>query len=130
MLIVCPGALRADFQRWYGLDLDDLGHSLRIRRAADLAAYIPEDGAVWPEIDPRLGWGTTKQLLANISDATSFTAWTKTKDAQRRNATWKGALQRPGMPEHRPRQRDVQAMSPEQLDRLLSMPRRAARTQN
>lgn len=130
MLIVCPGALRADFQRWYGLDLDDLGHSLRIRRAADLAAYIPEDGAVWPEIDPCLKWDTTKQLLANISDATSFAAWTKTKDAQRRNATWKGALQRPGLREHRLRQRDVQAMSPEQLDRLLSMPRRAAPTQN
>lgn len=130
MLIVCPGALRADFQRWYGLDLDDLGHSLRIRRAADLAAYIPEDGAVWPEIDPCLKWDTTKQLLANISDATSFAAWTKTKDAQRRNATWKGALQRPGLREHRLRQQDVQAMSPEQLDRLLSMPRRAAPTQD
>lgn len=130
MLVVCPGALRADFQRWYGLDLDDLGHSLRIRRAADLAAYIPEDGAIWQKLDPRLEWGTTKQLLANISDATSLVAWTKTKDAQRQNATWDGALQRPGMREHRHRQQGVQAMSPEQLDRLLSMPRRAAPNQN
>lgn len=130
MLNVCPGELRADMQRWYGLDIDEIGHSIRVRRAADLAANIPEDGAVWPALDPRMRWGTTKQLLANISDATSFTAWTKTKDAQRGHATWKGALQRPGMDRRRSRQPDVQAISPEQLDRMLRLPRIPAPKQN
>ena len=130
MLTVCPDALRADMQRWYGLDMDEIGYTIRVRRAADLAVNIPEDGAVWPRLDKRLQWGTTKQLLANISDAAGFIAWTKTSEAQHRNARWKGALDRPGIEHRRARQPGVQAMSRDRLDRLLSMPRRAAPTHN
>lgn len=96
MLSRSPDSLRADLQRYYGLDLDELGHSLRVRRAADLAAHLPDDACVWTALDPRAAWGSTRQLLADIADNTNFLAWCKTKNAQRHGATWKGRIRRPG----------------------------------
>lgn len=51
-------ALRADLQRFYGLDMDEIGHTVRVRRAADLAANLPEDALTWGRIDERATWGT------------------------------------------------------------------------
>lgn len=96
LLAVGPDALRADMQRFYNLDLDEVGHAIRVMRAADLAANLPDEARVWGRIDPRAGWGTDRQLLANIADSVSFLAWTKTRDAARRGARWKGAIPRPG----------------------------------
>lgn len=99
LLALGPDALRADMQRFYNLDLDEVGHSIRVMRAADLAANLPDEACVWGRADPRAGWGTDRQLLANIADSVSFLAWTKTGDAARRGARWKGAIPRPGLPQ-------------------------------
>nr|DAF39960.1 MAG TPA: protein of unknown function (DUF5361) [Caudoviricetes sp.] len=122
MLVKAPDSLRADFQRFYGLDLDDVGHGIRCRRAADLAAHLPPEACVWRVLDPRMEWTVTDWLLAEIADNTGFNAWTKTKDASRANARWKGRITRPGDHE-RGRRADVNVMDVDTLRRMLDMPR-------
>lgn len=50
MLRVRSDVLRADMQRFYGLDIDEIGYSIRIMRAADLAANLPHEALIWSEI--------------------------------------------------------------------------------
>ena len=90
-------ALRADFQRFYRLDFRLFENGLmQPTYAADLAAYLPENAAIWRKIDKRATWDTTQQLLANIADSTAFLAWAETSQASHKGAKWRGALQRPG----------------------------------
>ncbi|MDB1547735.1 DUF5361 domain-containing protein [Bifidobacterium adolescentis] len=117
MMEAAPDALRADLQRFYGLDMDEIGYTVRVRRAADLAANLPEDALTWGRIDERATWGTAKHLLATIADNTGFIAWTKTKAAKQRE--WRGAIERPGFP----RTANVQKLDPDNMLRILRMPR-------
>ncbi|WP_454892209.1 DUF5361 domain-containing protein [Alloscardovia omnicolens] len=96
MLAAHPDVLRADFQRFYGLNLDDLGTTLRVRRAADLAAYLPEQALIWGKLNPTAQWSTDTYLLAEIADNTDFEKWRHTKEAQVANAKWRSHIQRPG----------------------------------
>ncbi len=123
MLAKTPDTLRADFQHYYNLDLDQVGHGIRVTRAADLAAWLPDDAATWGRSTRPPNRNPTRQLLANIADNTGFLAWTKTKEAQRRGAHWKNRIPRPGMNEHR-RNDDVQRLDPETVRRRLAMPRK------
>lgn len=117
MMEAAPDALRADLQRFYGLDMDEIGHTVRVRRAADLAANLPDDALTWGRIDERATWGTTKHLLATIADNTGFLAWTKTKAAKQ--GQWRGAIERPGFPTTA----NVQKLHPDDMLRILRMPR-------
>ena len=121
MLRTAPDKLRADLQRFYGLDMDELGHSVRVRRAADLAAHLPDEACIWTAFDPRAEWDATRQLLANIADNTSFLAWCQTKDATRRGATWKNRVPRPGG--ECAKERGGHAANVDDVRTLLSMPR-------
>lgn len=121
MLNKAPDRLRADFQHFYGLDLDEVGHTIRIRRAADLAAYLPDDAVVWRALNPQAEWTTSQHLLANIADSTAFLAWTKTKDSQKKGSRWKGALPRPGFTQKKTT--TGQAMQVDDLMKALAQPR-------
>ena len=110
MLDACPDALRADMQRFYGLDL------------ADLAANLPEQALVWRRIDPRAEWDMQTLLLAQIADATGFTAWSKTKEASHRGAKWRGRIPRPWERHERVDAGRV-ALSTSEIDDILSRPR-------
>ena len=121
MLTKYPDVLRSDMQHYYGLDIDELGYSLRIRRAADLAANLPHGAQVWGMIDPRAQWTTTDYLLANIADATAFNAWTKTKDSK--HGRWRGAIPRPGQQDERKQTMTTgAAANVDELRRLLNIP--------
>ncbi|MBT1173589.1 hypothetical protein JS528_09600 [Bifidobacterium sp. MA2] len=96
MLAKSPAALRADFQRFYHLDIDQIGHGIRPMRAADLAVWLPDNARIWSQFDPRAEWDAIHQLLANIADSLAFLAWAKTPEAARKGARFKGQLQRPG----------------------------------
>ena len=122
MLDRSPDALRADFQRFYGLDLDEVGHSVRVRRAADLAARLPAEARTWQAFDPRAAWTASDWLLAAIADNTGFLAWCKTKDASRRGAKWKGRIPRPGE-RQAARSADTTAADVDVIRRMLAMPR-------
>lgn len=123
MLATSPDALRADFQRFYHLDLDEIGHTIRPLRAADLAAWLPDEARIWGQIDPRAQWDTTRHLLANIADAAAFLAWTKTKEAARKGARWKNQIQRPGTNEHPKTAITGTATTVDDLRRRLALPR-------
>lgn len=102
MLEKAPDALRADFRRFYGMDFDRIYGTHRLMYWADLAANLPETAVVWRRLDPSLAWTTTQQILANIADATNFSAWTKT-DTAYNGGTWHGAIQRPQARQQRQR---------------------------
>lgn len=116
-------ALRADFRRYYQLNFDEVGRAYSISYAADLAAWLPDDAAIWRAIDPRATWDTTQQLLANVADATAFLAWTKSKDASHKGARWKGALKRPGAKQER-KQSNTQALTAEEFNKRLAAAKR------
>lgn len=121
MLKSAPDKLRADFQRFYGLNLDDVGISIRPRRAADLAANLPENARIWRALNPQAEWTTSQHLLANIADNTSFLAWTKTKDSQKSGARWRGSLPRPGTAPRN--QTHGEAFTVDELQNRLNQPR-------
>ena len=96
MVNVASSQLRADFQRYYGLDLDEVGYSIRVRRASDLAANLPEQAQTWRAITPQAAWDTTQYLLADVADSLRFLAWAKTKEASNRGAKFTYQIPRPG----------------------------------
>ncbi|MCH9277204.1 DUF5361 domain-containing protein [Bifidobacterium amazonense] len=123
MLAKSPDALRADFQRFYNLDLDEVGHTVRPMRAADLAAWLPDDARIWGQFDPRAQWGTMRQLVANVADSVNFLAWTKTNEAARKGARWKNQIQRPGTNQTPKTTITGTATTIDDLRRRLAMPR-------
>lgn len=64
------GALRADFQRYYGIDLVDLWRGkLTPRRAWQLSEYLPPDSALNAELAGGLefrAWTLQTQLIAHL----------------------------------------------------------------
>ncbi|NYI25779.1 DUF5361 domain-containing protein [Aeriscardovia aeriphila] len=111
--------LQADFQRFYGLNLALLTHSLDVMRAANLAAHLPLDALIWRKFSKQAEWSTAEYLLANIADATAFLAWTKSKDAQLHGAKWKGQIKRPGQQTEQEKMVTAQAVSAETLARIF-----------
>lgn len=83
-------------QRFYGLDIDQIGRRIRPRRAADLAANLPDTAQTWKHVNPVNEWTSRDYLLAQIADNTSFLAWTKTKDAHKPGSRFHGYTPRPG----------------------------------
>ncbi len=122
MLIKSPDKLRADIQHYYGLNLDELGYAVRVRRMADLAANLPEQARTWAALDAKAAWDTHTYLLANAVDALNFLAWTKTRAAQKRGAKWKGQLPRPGMKQAHADD-GMQALDIDTLTTTLNQPR-------
>ena len=120
MLATAPDALEADFQRFYGLDTDLIW-------TGELAANLPRQAIIWQKINPRLAWDDQTYLLADIRDSLAFLAWTKTKEASRKGARWRGQLQRPGTVRHEATGGEVMAMDDEQLNAYLAAPRTTIR---
>jgi hypothetical protein len=61
-----PAALRADFRRFYTLDLHDLPQGMTFGQASDLAANLPPGCAAYRAAEPAASWGHTEHLLAAI----------------------------------------------------------------
>lgn len=75
-----PSELRADFQRYYNLNLDGMGNDYTVTHAAALAVNLPSDSAVLKAMYPRNGWTTTEYLLHAIEFNLRVLAWQNTKD--------------------------------------------------
>ena len=76
-----PDELRADFQQFYGLCLDDMGGSYTHAHAACLAAQLPRESRCFRAEDPSAQWGDAEYLLAAIEHGVRMLLWSKTKDA-------------------------------------------------
>ena len=123
MLVRAPDALRADLQHYYRLDLDQLGRTLRVRRAADLAANLPEQARVWARLDPALAWDARTRLLAMIADCADFVAWTRSAASQEPGARWESRISRPGDGPERKKGGDAPAsLSIGELEERLAVP--------
>lgn len=83
LLATRPDELRADFQRVYGLNIDDMGESYTVHHAAVLAAMLPSDSLVFRASNPALEWSETMYMLRNIEFLLRVLAWQNTKDGQK-----------------------------------------------
>lgn len=79
-----PAELRADFQRYYGLNIDGMGVDYSLFHAADLAAMLPQDSRCGIAEDPANEWTLDRQLLALIEYYEHSWVWAHTKDAKRK----------------------------------------------
>lgn len=62
-----PVELRADLQRHFGLNLDDMGRTFSAFHAAACLACMPR-GSLLAKIDQRTEWTITDVLLHNVVD--------------------------------------------------------------
>lgn len=104
MLATAPDALEADFQRFYGLNPDLIWTG---ELPANRRPHWPPTSPASPSSgknSTRASHGTTKPTSsADIRDSLAFLAWTKTKEASRKGARWRGQLQRPAPSGMKPR---------------------------
>lgn len=75
-----PGELRADFQRFYGLNLDGMGCEYSVSHAACLACHLPSDSATLQAVYPQNGWTQTEYLLHAIEYDLRVLIWQNSKD--------------------------------------------------
>lgn len=59
--------VRADLQRYYGLNLDRIGADFSAFHAAACLSCLPPGSALMLEIDERTAWATTDYLLHGIA---------------------------------------------------------------
>lgn len=118
MLVVClseyEDKLRADFQQFYSLNIDDLGSSLSVLHAAALCAELPSNSRIIKAINPKAAWDEEKRLLALIEYWVHLNVWAKSKDA-------KSKRNKPKIiePKGKEKQKDIAAVSSEKLDEIL-----------
>lgn len=79
----CPDKLRADFQQYYGLDLDGMGAAYSYPHAAALATQLPAESRVMRELDAELEWTQQDYFLAQIEYDLRILIWQNSKDGQR-----------------------------------------------
>jgi hypothetical protein len=75
--------LRADFQQYYGLNLDGLGREYTLRHAADLVLMLPKESRVKNTGAPDDPWSMTDRLLAGIANSLRLLWWAQTKDGHK-----------------------------------------------
>lgn len=78
------GALRADFQRYYGLRLEELP-AMGALAAAELAENLPPESALMRAVSPSLQWGEEGYLLSLIEYELRLLVWIMT-DPKKRGA--------------------------------------------
>jgi len=75
--------LRADFQQYYQLNLDDMGVSYTVLHAADLAAHLPIGSRCMCALEPALEWNRQEQLLAETVNMLRLLVWAQSRDGQK-----------------------------------------------
>lgn len=77
------GELRADFQRFYGLNLDGMGIDYSVTHAAALAANLPRESATVRAVVPEAAWSDETYLLSAIEYDLRVLAWQNSKDGSK-----------------------------------------------
>lgn len=78
----CPDALMADFQQFYGLNTEDFGVSISLRRAAALAAQLPKQSRCLAYEDPDFTWDDLTYFVSNIEYLLRIQNYSYSKDAK------------------------------------------------
>lgn len=67
--------MRADLQRYYGLNLDGMGADYSCAHAAALLAHMPYGSALGMAVDPSQAWTSTDYLLRQIEYDLRVLSW-------------------------------------------------------
>lgn len=78
-----PDQLRADFQQYYGINLDGMGMDYSHAHAASLMVQLPQTSRVAKALNPDNEWSDAEYLLAAIEYDLRVLIWQKTKDGQK-----------------------------------------------
>ena len=76
--------MRADFQQYYGLNLDGMGRAYTYSHAAFLCVELPSDSRLNRAHNPDAAYTLTDLLLRDIERDLRILAWQKTEDAKHR----------------------------------------------
>lgn len=116
----CPDELRADFQQFYHLNVDDLGRAFSVRHAAALAAQLPAGARCPGRAEPSASLTPSEIFLEAIEYNTHVLWWQNSKDGQKnRNKPKPAGLGRP-----RKRKGVGKGVPLDELSSLLSRPRK------
>ena len=77
-----PDELRADFQRFYGLNLDGMGCEYTVAHAAALASNLPPESATVRAMVPEAAWDAHTYLLSAIEYDLRVLVWQNSRDGQ------------------------------------------------
>lgn len=114
------GAVRADFQQFYGLNIDGMGRDYTTLHAADLLVELPGNSRIKRIYGGDGIWDFDRVLAALVVDALNVLVWQRTKDGSKgRNRPKPIAPQ----PKREGRHIGGKAMTIEQLNEILSRPR-------
>lgn len=78
-----PDELRADFQQYYGLNMDGMGEGFSYAHAASLMRQLPSCSRVSKALNPDNEWDDATYMLALIEYDLRVLIWQNTKDAQK-----------------------------------------------
>lgn len=110
------GELAADFQQYYGLDLDALMGTFDYARVRLLVEQLPAGSRTVARMEPRAAWSEESYLLALIADNLSFMRYEQSGG--------KGRKPRPlDRPKAKPKQKKHIDVSGERIEALLFAPR-------
>lgn len=76
-------SLRADFQQFYGLDIDGMGTAFSLAHAAALAAQLPHESRCYRAEHPEAAWTDAEYMLAEIAHGIATLVWQPTKSGRK-----------------------------------------------
>lgn len=114
--------LRADFQQYYNLNLDDMGQRYTIWHAADCAAMLPLTSRVAVSINPDNALTLSDRLQANTEYWTHLAAWMNTKDGSKNKNQPKHLL----VDERSQRLKEAVALDQDTYKSILARPRKGS----
>lgn len=112
--------MRADFQQFYGLNIDGMGRDFSTTHAADLLVELPGESRIKRVYGGDGTWDFDRLLASLAVDALNVLVWQRTKDGQKgRNRP------KPITPQVKNSGRTIggMSMSIEELNEMLSRPR-------
>ena len=113
-------AVRADFQQFYGLNIDGMGRDFSTTHAADLLVELPGESRIKRTYGGDGTWDFDRLLASLTVDALNLIVWQRTKDGQKgRNRP------KPITPQPKAGGRNIggASMSIEELNEILSRSR-------
>ena len=78
-----PDELRADFQQYYGLNIDGMGRDYSTLHAAALVSQMPEGSRLAQAYDPDALWTSERALMAAMVNSLNWLVWANSRDGER-----------------------------------------------
>ena len=115
--------MRADFQQFYNLNIEHMGRDFSTLHAAELLVELPQESRIHALYLEDGAWTLDRTLAAMAVNALNILVWQRSKDGQKNRKRPKliGPF---GSERDGDGKLEASAMSVEELDYFLSLPRR------